>query len=218
MATDHGAFFGSFALRLMHSYEEQTWLPNDINIVVPKHRGGATHDIIVKQGYIPKPQHTDFFFTENTDHFVVFLKPGLNNHALTISESKRSSILGVIFNCPTTATMITITHQKLYCFYPKMTLALRAVSGLQPVSEEHASKIKQRSFELQHDTTNWNKPCGEFCPGIGRRVKNLRGIRVWCWNPQEQEETDVENDRIIWRIGIRCRNIFCSWYRHQSFH
>jgi hypothetical protein len=217
MVADHGAFFGSFALRLLQSQQRETWLPNDINIVVPKHKGGTTHDFLVKQGYVPKPLLTDFF-GENSDHFVVFLKPGLENHALTISESKRSSILGVIFSCPTTATMIAITPRNFYCFYPKMTIAFQAVLGLQLAPEDHTSKIKDRSFRLHHDTVNWQKPCGEFCPGIGRRVKNLRGIGVWCWNPQEQEDKDIENDRIIWRIGIRCRNIFCWWYRHQSFH
>ena len=63
-----------------------------------------------------------------------------------------------------------------------------------------------------------NMICDPSSSSFVLRVNSLRGIGVWCWNPQEEEPTDIEKGRIIWRIGVRCHNIFCWWYRHQSFH
>ncbi|KAF8225960.1 hypothetical protein L208DRAFT_1380417 [Tricholoma matsutake] len=166
IAADNGALFRSAPLYFLHSYNDQTWHPKDINIVVPKGKGGTTYDFL----------------------------PGVHNHTITILESKWPKVLGIIFNSPTTATMITITQQNFYCFYPKMTIARRAIYGLHTASEKHTQKITNCHFDLQQDTSR--------CLAVNsHQIKNPRGIRVWCWNPEEQETTEIEKGAITYFAG-----------------
>jgi hypothetical protein len=135
-----------------------------------------------------------------------------------VSESSGCTVLDVIFSASTTATMIVITTQNIYCFYPRSLIAMTAVSGYRTPLTHQVIDLETQGFTVNFDTSQSVMPCGECCPGVGRRVRGLRGIGKWCWNPTQNGEDNIDQSMIIWHIGDKCHNNLCAWLRHRSFH
>lgn len=141
------------------------------------------------------------------------LRHAESGRIILLSESTTASVLKIILDGHSTASMTVLTGTTFISFYPHLTLSNRAISGFTTPSRLQIQHTADWGIALSDPTLSicHFSRCGEYdCPGILRRVRGLRGIGLLHWKSNDRMLDDVSESEIGWRLGPFCRNYLCQ--------
>ncbi|RDB17859.1 hypothetical protein Hypma_000841 [Hypsizygus marmoreus] len=213
--------------------------PRDLNVIVPLGEAREWHTYLISLGYDFEekvPIHESFHGK------ILTMRRFWNEEALsvTISQTTTRSILPALLSSTVTSQMSIITTHHLFCFYPDLTSRRISLRGMYQPSPGTELDIMLRELKLCESSKDLGFSCGEACPAVWRRTRDLEGVGVFDWGGyrrtteiQADEDLRAENSeavvrrgvdmvesfadsRIKWRLGLKCFNPRCSFNSLQS--
>ena len=155
----------------------------------------------------------------NSLDFLSILKD--SNMTLTLIESNGPNILPVILQAPHTSSLNILTSTRFYCFYPTL-FASREGIRMKHWPIRFYSPFSHFNFGLRiyRTTSIWiDAPCGDACPSLWRRTKDLPGVGLVRWgtlngnldlgNKTPSKSDGFEKICFLWKIDGRCINPLC---------
>jgi hypothetical protein len=142
---------------------------------------------------------------------------------VTVTES-RKGVMSVVVTSTFTAQMNAISASTLYCLYPNLATSIRSLRCT--LTGKHLGLGGVVPFEYEDDNSEWNEPCGPFCPAVPRKTVGDRGVATFRWNPEisvpgsRDPETDylLAEQTLKWKYSKYCRNRRCVNYTPLSFY
>ncbi|RDB21374.1 hypothetical protein Hypma_011905 [Hypsizygus marmoreus] len=202
--------------------------PRDLNVLVPLGEARDWHAYLISIGYDFEEKVA---IHEAFHGKVLTMRHFYNEEALsiTVSQTTTRSILPALLSSTVTSQMSIITTRHIFCFYPELTSRLVSVRGMHQPLPGTELDIMLRELKLCDSTKDLGFSCGEACPAIWRRTRDLKGVGVFDWEGystrlSEQSGNDVgvvhrgtdmlkafADTRIKWRIGQKCINPLCTF-------
>ena len=145
-------------------------------------------------------------------------------------ECKDDNIISTLVSAPETSLFNVLTSRRIYSFYPSLfswrvnieTSTIQMASGwrdsIRPFRFGFTTYDTLSSAYLHH-------PCEEGCYSLTRNVLEMEGISRFRWGgiSGKYDQDDPHGERsssdpfesldIEWRIGTRCRNKTCKFFR-----
>lgn len=212
LGTEGGIIVGSVVQALLKGDVGRAWQPRDVNVIVPKGRGGVLKSCLEANGYTWSEGKVMSHMVDCCSKQYEYTHKD-ESAVITVTEASTLNVLATLFGCGNTATMNALTPRRLYSFYPKLTLTGRALTGYRWVDtyKERYERYFAQGIAATACTQDWPMACGyEACPAVARRVQGLRAIGVMIWNPEGREEMDLTELSIAWALNKRCWNVNCD--------
>lgn len=207
-----GVITGSSTLKVILPYKYRGSKAPNLNIIVPAGAMAAIGVFLFTMGYTCKEIPVDRVKLETVEACFHFRFPG-TSRLIIITESTRPTVLNVLLEGKSTASMNAITARNIYCFYPTFTANGYAFCGLMDHSLLEALKMERRwGLELRdpalHPFEDGRK-CGLECP---RRIRKVQegGIGKTCWNSNGREDVVLGRQRFTWKLNDYCLNPRCE--------
>jgi len=140
---------------------------------------------------------------------------------ITITQSKRPSVIPVVISSPFTCQFNLITATHLYSLYPKLLSGRETVRGMAPVFLPEFQRLAERGVQLVTPNAEWTIPCGEVCLPVWRRTEALDGAGIMQWGGYNESRHGGRSDQLTmadninfsnhkWRLGLHCSNSSCQ--------
>jgi hypothetical protein len=177
---------------------------------VPNGKGATLIQLLVDHGFsLVRSLVASCYDSVVTSRYVMIRDGG--EKRVNVLEATGKSTLGVVLRSPCTALMVAINPSYVYTFYPSSTFAGRALRGTVPISEEDATKYKQRGLDVQEGCDTWRAQCGALCPNIYRTVRGKSGVTKTRWSVSASSASCLKEQSYKWTLGRACRNPWCDY-------
>jgi hypothetical protein len=200
---------GSVALAaVLAATECLQWHPRNLNIAMPRCGIEKLYHFLSSAGYTRQAQNVQEKWRQCVRQSDIW-RNAEGKLEIWVTRSVDSSVLPVVFGSTTTATMSLITNHRIFCFYPCLAAAKRAVYGSYAPGSVDREKHRKWGVALGETAGKWGVPCGEACGRIRRRVKGGRGTLTVMWDSTTTEIQPLDHMSYIWWLGSRCGNEDC---------
>lgn len=129
-----------------------------------------------------------------------------------------------LIGATTTLSTNLATCANIYSLYTSLLTQRRALEGWFPTPVRKAVAMGRRGYRSSFSTASWQGPCGWACPVLWRNVRGLNGVGTFQWGGNKGQFPDnslagipYTNNDMKWRLGDRCTNKHCPWFRGDYF-
>jgi hypothetical protein len=146
-------------------------------------------------------------------------------------ECEDDNVISTVLCAPETTLFNILTSRRIYSLYPtSFTQRMNFETyTFEPAPSQRDSFCPFRFGFTTYDhisSAYINYPCKEGCYASTRNIQKMEGISRFRWggilgeydrNKQHIEHSYIDPFEVLdieWRIGSRCRNIKCKYYRH----
>jgi hypothetical protein len=194
---------------------EPNWVPEDLNIVIPRHRAEVMVIFFEEIGYELFKQPIGDAFEATVDNFYELTFPG--RPRITISVSKTDTVVEPILAVRNSLTMIAASPDGIVVFYPQL---LGRMAGIMTSRRKpDVLKWRERNIGLYVGCVPWTGNCRMSCPRMWRRTAGFQGTAHFNWSAgnvvgqKSAMAVQVLTTCVKFRIGSHCYNPFCEYFK-----
>lgn len=171
----HAVVSGSFLLSLLH--RPSNWIPNDMDIYVPRRRGRAFVRQLSAALGIDRPtvcEEDGYSLMHMTMVRKVWMVRG-NSRTFQVIEAEDGAADGPVPAFHSTLLMNLLGHDHISVAYPKLTMegrgVLRPDCPLTPAKQAAIVKYMERGYDLRYPVQGPLRPSGMSKPDFQRRQR-----------------------------------------------
>ena len=208
LTENNSAIVGSIALKVLLNGCDSSWMPQDLNIAVP--RGGLRvfSGFLRGLGYQLSGTGVRSRFIDGAFTHSIYVNS--DGNAVTVTEAlSTDSFFSVVVGSGHTGLMNFVSSEHLGCLYPTQTLKEHtAYAYRRCLGTDAYYHLRRRGFDLIMSSRN--HPCNDrlICPVTHRQLSGFSAIGLFEWM-KRMSPSNFLTRSYSWSLGDECLNHGC---------
>ena len=208
MAETNSAIVGSVALKVMLNGCGSNWVPQDLNIAVPRDGLQSFSEFLRRLQYQLSGTGVHLRYIDGAFTHSIYVNPAGN--AVTITEALcEDSFFSVVVGSGHTGLMNFISSEHLGCLYPTQTLkGYVAHAYRHSLGTNSLQNLRLRGFDVimsPRDHPTHDPVC---CPITQHQLLGLSGVSLFEWT-KRTSPSNLLTRSYTWSLGDRCSKHGC---------